>query len=118
MKKIVPVLAALLMAGCSSEPAQPDGTTTGTTAPSEQVDMDGDTAAGSTMNKQSYGDPDRDFASMMIPHHQGAIAMAQTELRKGKDPEMQALARKIISDQEREIAQLRRWLERPPQEVR
>ena len=31
------------------------------------------------------GDPDADFAQMMIPHHQGAIDMARAELDHGKD---------------------------------
>ena len=33
----------------------------------------------------SSGDPDRDFAAMMIPHHQGAVDMAEIELRLGKN---------------------------------
>jgi hypothetical protein len=50
------------------------------------------------------GDPDRDFARMMIPHHQGAIDMAIAELRYGKDERLRRLAQEIIVDQQQEIA--------------
>ena len=52
----------------------------------------------------STGDPDRDFAAMMIPHHQGAIDMAQAELRFGKDERLRRLAQGIIVEQRQEIA--------------
>ena len=61
------------------------------------------------MTAQPTGNSDRDFATMMIPHHQGAIDMARVQLQHGKDPALLRLARKIIDDQEREIAQLRAW---------
>src|SRR5437868_12395293 len=50
------------------------------------------------------GDADRDFARMMIPHHQGAIDMATAELRYGKDPRLKRLAQEIIVEQQQEIA--------------
>ncbi|WBQ19799.1 DUF305 domain-containing protein [Sphingobium yanoikuyae] len=55
------------------------------------------------MNAPS-GDPDRDFAAIMIPHHQGAIEMAEAELRYGKDERLRRLAQGIIVEQRQEIA--------------
>ncbi len=49
------------------------------------------------------GDPDHDFAAMMIPHHQGAVDMAKVELLYGKDPVLRRLAQEIIVTQEQEI---------------
>ncbi len=58
------------------------------------------------------GNADRDFAAGMVPHHQGAIDMANIVLRHGSDPEMRALAQAIIQAQAAEIAQLRAYLAR------
>lgn len=49
-------------------------------------------------------DADRDFARMMIPHHQGAIDMAVAELRYGRDERLRRLAQEIVVDQQQEIA--------------
>jgi uncharacterized protein (DUF305 family) len=56
------------------------------------------------------GDPDRDFVTMMIPHHQGAIDMAKALLLYGKDPQMRRLAQEIITDQQSEIELMQLWL--------
>ena len=53
------------------------------------------------------GDVDRDFVAMMIPHHQGAIDMAVTELRYGKNEQLRRIAQEIIVDQQQEIAAMR-----------
>ncbi len=52
------------------------------------------------------GDPDRDFLAMMIPHHQGAIDMAQLVLVHGQDPLTRQLAEEIIASQQAEIASM------------
>jgi uncharacterized protein (DUF305 family) len=49
------------------------------------------------------GDPDHDFAAMMIPHHRGAVDMARAELRFGKNPVLRRLAQGIIVEQLQEI---------------
>ena len=59
------------------------------------------------------GDPDRDFAAMMIPHHQGAIDMAKAELQFGHNPVLRRLAQGIIVEQQQEIELMRRELEKP-----
>jgi uncharacterized protein (DUF305 family) len=69
---------------------------------------------GMGMDMPMTGDPDVDFARMMIPHHQGAIDMARVQLEKGRDPRMRDLAQKIIADQEREIGILNDWLAQHP----
>jgi len=56
------------------------------------------------------GDTDRDFATMMKVHHQGAIDMAQMELQNGKDAKMRAMAKGIIKAQQKEIKEFDKWL--------
>jgi len=53
------------------------------------------------------GAADRDFAAMMIAHHQGAIDMAQAELRHGKNEQLRRIAQEIIVEQQQEIAAMR-----------
>ncbi len=60
------------------------------------------------------GDPDRDFVTQMIPHHQGAIDMAKVLLLYGKDPGLQRLAKEILTDQQSEIDLMRAWLDAHP----
>ena len=81
-----------------------------------------DTGMMESMNKMNQamssapmtGNPDHDFVVMMIPHHQGAIDMANDELQHGKDPELRKLAHDIVTAQDKEIALMKRWLAKHP----
>ena len=62
------------------------------------------------MAAAQYRDPDVAFAAGMLPHHIGAVKMAEVELKYGKDPEMRKLAEDIINAQQAEIEQMQKWL--------
>jgi uncharacterized protein (DUF305 family) len=59
------------------------------------------------MSVKPSGDVDRDFVATMVPHHQGAIEMAQAELRHGHNEQLRRIAQEIIVDQTQEIAAMR-----------
>lgn len=82
--------------------------------PGDRGDMRGTTMSmmKSMESMPASGDIDRDFAEMMKVHHQGAIDMAQLELKQGKDAKMRAMARRIIEAQRKEILEFERWLAR------
>jgi uncharacterized protein (DUF305 family) len=61
------------------------------------------------MDRPMTGNADQDFVAGMLPHHVGAVDMANIEIRYGKDREMLRLARAIIAAQEKEIAQMQAW---------
>jgi uncharacterized protein (DUF305 family) len=63
-----------------------------------------------SMNMDYAGDPDVHFVKSMIPHHQGAIDMAEVELKYGKDAKAREFAEKIIKAQKAEIEEMNAWL--------
>jgi len=91
--------------------------TPATEAGSKQDMMhDGNMNHGSGMNhnmSMDLGPADADydlrFVDAMIPHHQGAVEMAQEVLNKSQRPEMKKLAEDIIAAQHREIEQMKQW---------
>jgi len=52
---------------------------------------------------------DRMYVDMMIPHHEGAVAMAGEALANSQRPEIRELAQRIIDAQQREIEMMNRW---------
>lgn len=73
--------------------------------PNSMMGMDMD-----TRSLQTASPFDPAFVRMMTPHHQGAVTMAEAELARGRDPELKALARSIISAQQREIREMQAFL--------
>jgi uncharacterized protein (DUF305 family) len=78
-------------------------------SPSTQAFQKGGEQMMKDMNVPYTGDADKDFVSQMIPHHQGAVRMAEVELQYGKDPAIRKLARDIIKAQKQEIAFMKKW---------
>ena len=79
--------------------------------PSEGAFLDANAAA---MNKmmagmaiKPTGEIDHDFVAMMVPHHQGAIDMAQAELLYGHNQKLLRIAQEIVVEQLQEIAAMR-----------
>ena len=90
----VPLASCLLL--LAAAPAERTGFAAAMDSAMARMDHD--------MMQPSSGDTDRDFAAMMIPHHQGAVEMAEAELRFGHDPVLRRLAQGIIVEQRQEIA--------------
>ena len=67
----------------------------------------------SDMTIRPSGDVDHDFVAMMVPHHQGAVDMAQAELRYGHNEQLRRIAQEIIVDQLQEISAMRLALGQP-----
>ncbi|MGC1779664.1 MAG: DUF305 domain-containing protein [Xanthobacteraceae bacterium] len=113
------VLGAAIGMTASAEKSQSLGDYIASICASHYRDASGDEAAFladniSTMSKMMVdmgitpsGDIDRDFVAMMVPHHQGAIEMAQAELRYGNNEILRRMAQEIIVTQQQEIAAMR-----------
>ncbi|HEY1884040.1 MAG TPA: DUF305 domain-containing protein [Candidatus Cybelea sp.] len=59
------------------------------------------------MTIKPSGSVDDDFVASMVPHHQGAIEMAEAELRYGDNDKLRRIAQEIIVTQQQEIAAMR-----------
>jgi uncharacterized protein (DUF305 family) len=140
MKKSAFFLAALcsgtlLLGSCSSDKTADTTTTETTTATTEPATGDmagmdhskmtesgtaGDSPLIASMNDmmgkmsamKMKGNTDHDFTHMMLEHHKGAVAMADIELRDGKDATMKQMAEKIKADQQKEIGEMEPIAER------
>jgi DUF305 family protein family protein len=103
-----PVAALFSDVICAASPAPPE----------EAPYLDeNDTAMKRMMSNMAVkftGDVDRDFVSMMSPHHQGAIDMARAVLRYGRNEQIRRLAQEIIVTQQQEIAAMRLAIGDPP----
>lgn len=93
------VVATLALTACGTGAASGSGALkTGVSAPS-----------GTTVH-QAKNSADIAFATMMLPHHAQAIAMADIALKRATDPKVMALAPKIKAAQGPEIRRMAGWL--------
>ncbi|RUR85804.1 DUF305 domain-containing protein [Chlorogloeopsis fritschii PCC 9212] len=110
-----------VLTACSTNTPQsqsqiPNTTTTATDASGkQQMNHDG-MHHGHDMNHSMVMDLgsadvnyDLRFIDAMIPHHQGAVEMAQEAQQKSKRPEIKKLADEIIKAQNQEITQMKQW---------
>src|SRR5256712_13684819 len=65
------------------------------------------------MDVKPSGDVDADFVATMVPHHQGAIDMAQAQLRYGRNEQLRRIAQEIIVTQQQEIVAMRLAIGQP-----
>lgn len=65
-----------------------------------------------TLEKASGAEFDTMFLEMMVEHHEGAIKMAETEKKDGKDDDSKKLADDVITAQTAEIEQMKKLLDK------
>lgn len=103
---LAPAAAAVLVLAGSVQPApSAPAAGSGTAAPTTAMPP-GSGWSGMPMGQRSA---DAHFIVMMIPHHEGAIAMAELALQRSRRPEIRGLAERIRTSQSQENAQMRRW---------
>lgn len=56
------------------------------------------------------GNADKDFAMMMIAHHEQAVSMSRMELKEGMNTQLKQMAQKTIAEQTKEINEFKTWL--------
>lgn len=59
---------------------------------------------------QMTSNSDKDYVTMMMPHHESAVKMAKMQLEFGNQAGLIELAKNIVEDQNYEIAEFKQWL--------
>jgi len=119
MQGMMPMMSGMMgaPAGMPGQGRQGQAAATAPAAPKSEA-MRAFEEANATMHRDMAitftGNTDVDFVRGMIPHHQGAIDMAQVALKFGKDEWVRKLATEVIAAQTREIAEMQDWLRKNP----
>ncbi len=97
---VTPILASCAGAGSG-------GSEQGSSESKEDTQSMDHGEVGSEMLMENGEYSDERFIDAMVPHHQGAIDMAEVALERAEHPELRQLAANVIVDQEAEIEELR-----------
>ncbi len=92
------IVLALILSACSGGKSATSSSGTG--------GMDHGNAGSSPSSSAPF---DQQFIDMMVPHHMGAVAMAQIALTRAEHPELKTLANGIIASQNSEIGRMKQW---------
>jgi Cu/Ag efflux protein CusF len=109
MKRLtLPVIALALLASAIAGAQQAVSAQPAKGAPAA-VDRVREVTAGRFRDVKLSGDPDQDFAAMLLVHHENIIYLAKVQLEYGGDRELRQAAQKILDEQQKQIDQIKQW---------
>jgi uncharacterized protein (DUF305 family) len=112
-KELFAILVAAAFAAACGQPASDHSQHGANANPTSNQAMHGDHAGHGDSSPGAAAAPvELQFLDTMIVHHEGAIDMAKLAEDRAQRPQLKQLAKKMIADQQREIAEMQAMRER------